>query len=150
MKCQRLSNEYTFLETVENSKTWYRVAELAMATHLKVVWRKIVSSTEGRRRGRACEAWGGGGERPLLLGYFGDLPREFFKFWAPPSRVFNAFSVKLMILVQISIVLVKFLFEKIFLDAPETYSWTKSFSDSHNSACFFDIILPTCQGRFYF
>ena len=61
-----------------------------------------------------------------------------------------AFFVKLMILDQILIVLVKFSLEKIFLDVRETYSWTKSSSDSHNSACFFDIILPTCQGRFYF
>ena len=41
--------------------------------------------------------------------------------------MFNAYFVKLMILDQISIVLVKFFIEKIFLDARETYSWTKSF-----------------------
>ena len=41
--------------------------------------------------------------------------------------MFNALFVKLMILDQISIALVNFLLEKIFLDAQETYSWTKSF-----------------------
>ena len=40
--------------------------------------------------------------------------------------------------------------EKIFLDAQETEFLTKSFSDSHDSACFFDIISPTCPGRFYY
>ena len=36
----------------------------------------------------------------------------------------------------------KFWLKKIFLDVPETKCWTKSFSDSHDSACFFDIISP--------
>ena len=49
--------------------------------HLKVVWRKIVSSTEGKRRGRACDACGGGGKTPLINeGGFGIFPENFFNF----------------------------------------------------------------------
>ena len=63
--------------------------------------------------------------------------------------VFNAVFVKLMSL-DFNRFGHKLSLEKIFLDVQETEFLTKSFSDSHDSACFFDIISPTCPGRLYY
>ena len=67
--------------------------------------------------------------------------------------VFNASFVKLISLelwTRFQSFGHKLSLEKIFLDAQEIEFLTKSFSDSHDSACFFDIISPTCPGRFYY
>ena len=93
------------------------------------------------------------GEDSLSLGGLRDLPRDFFEFYFKRLMcVFNAFFVKLMSLelwTRFQSFLVTNFRSKRYSLTLEKLFLTKSFSDSHDSACFFDIISPTCPDRFY-